>query len=180
MTLAQKIAATAARIIVEGELTDWQLARRKALAELRLPSRGVPLPTDEQIVRAITEHQRLFGGAEHEETLRQQRATALGLMHALRQFEPRLSGPVAEGWAHRGSEICIELRCASEKLIDYALIELRLRYDVTSRPGGTHRYRVLDMTWPISLLVFTSARERPPAGRTRLDIEALERLLGVR
>ena len=51
-SLTAEIAATAARIIIDSELTDWRLARRKALGELDLPAHGTPLPADEEIIEA--------------------------------------------------------------------------------------------------------------------------------
>ena len=49
----ESLAAVAARIIVESELTDWALARRKAATELGLAAHGTPLPSDEQIIGEI-------------------------------------------------------------------------------------------------------------------------------
>ncbi|MCX7669527.1 MAG: hypothetical protein N2439_05585, partial [Anaerolineae bacterium] len=98
-TLTAEIAATAARIIIESELTDWRVARRKALALLGLPAQGTPLPADDEIIAALVAHQKLFGGEAHAEQLRAQRETALEVMEALRPFSPLLTGAVAEGWA---------------------------------------------------------------------------------
>ena len=58
----ESLAAVAARIIVESELTDWALARRKAAAELGLAANGTPLPSDEQIISEIKRYHALYGG----------------------------------------------------------------------------------------------------------------------
>ncbi|MFN3629036.1 MAG: hypothetical protein ACK4XK_03090 [Casimicrobiaceae bacterium] len=180
-SLTAEIAATAARIIIDSELTDWRLARRKALEQLAFPSRGTPLPTDEQIIEALLMHQRLFGGAEHAEQLRAQRESALEVMEALAQFSPRLTGAVAEGWAHAGSDIRIELTCPSEKLLDYALIDLGVSYTVEAHRDGSFSYRTEDADWPVRLVVspLNGARARPRGtSRTRqMDLAALRRCL---
>ncbi len=184
-SLTAEIAATAARIIIDSELTDWRLARRKALEQLDLPAHGTPLPTDEEIIEALRAHQRLFGDAEHAERLRAQRETALEVMEALAQFSPRLTGAVAEGWAHAGSDIRIELACESEKLLDYALIDLGVTYTVDAHRDGSYTYRTEDADWPVRLVVgpVMGARGRPrddpraPRTDRRMDLAALRRCL---
>jgi hypothetical protein len=180
-SITAEIAATAARIIIDSELTDWRLARRKALGELDLPAHGTPLPTDEEIIEALLAHQRIFGGAEHAERLRAQRETALEVMEALAQFSPRLTGAVAEGWAHAGSDIRIELACESEKLLDYALIDLGVTYTVDAHRDGSYTYRTEDADWPVRLVVSpsTSARRHTCGDprSLRMDLSALRRCL---
>ena len=70
--LIASIAAVAARIIVESELTDWALARRKAAAELGLGAHGVPLPSDDEIIAEIKTYHALYSGDEWALQLRAQ------------------------------------------------------------------------------------------------------------
>jgi len=174
----EQLAAVAARLIVEGQLKQWQQARRKAAETLGLPLRGTPMPSDEEIVAALVTHQRLFGGDEHREQLRAQRETALEVMLALAHLSPRLTGAVAEGWAHAGSEIRIEVDCESEKMLDYALIDLGVEYRVEPGPGESIHYVTDDADWPLRLVAGQRARMSAATPHaTRLDVPALRKLL---
>ena len=73
----ETLAAIAARIIVESELTDWALARRKAVAELGLGAHGSPLPSDDEIISEIKSYHALYSGDEWALQLRAQREAAL-------------------------------------------------------------------------------------------------------
>ncbi len=175
--LRREIAAVAARLIVDSGLTDWQLARRKALDHLGLPNRGTPLPDDALIIAALREHLHLFGGETWRQQLHDQRITAFEVMQALERFQPRLTGPVAEGWAHAGSEIRIELECESEKEIDYALIDLGAEYEaVRLRDGGT-AFLIADTDWPVRLVLRAPARTFSTRTAIKLDLEDLRQLL---
>jgi hypothetical protein len=72
----ETIAAVAARLIVESELTDWTLARRKAAEQLGLSARGNQMPSDDEIIAEIKTHHALYGGEEHETQLREQRESS--------------------------------------------------------------------------------------------------------
>src|SRR5436853_2323278 len=67
-----RIAQAAARLIVEHGITDWSLAKRKAARQLMLPETGA-LPSNDDVIQALTEHHALFGGAAHIASLRSQR-----------------------------------------------------------------------------------------------------------
>src|SRR6185295_5115729 len=103
-----RIADLAARLIVEHGITDWSLAKRKAVRQLLLPGR-TSLPGNEEIEAALAAHHALFGAEEHAVTLRSQREEALVWLRELAEFEPRLVGGVAAGWATEHIDIRIEL-----------------------------------------------------------------------
>ena len=172
----ESLAAVAARIIVESELTDWSLARRKAVAELGLSEQGVPLPSDNEIIAEIKTYHALFSGDEWAAQLRAQREFALEAMAELVRFSPVLVGAVAEGWAHAGSEIRVELKPENPKEVDYALIELGVEFAPTLAKDGTALYEIIDGDWPMRLVV----RERghpDPRFRLRLSGSQLQQLL---
>lgn len=173
----ETLAAVAARIIVEGELTDWALARRKAAAELGLPLHGTPMPADDDIIAEIKTYHALYGGDEWAAQLRAQREFALDAMSALARFQPVLVGPVAEGWAHAGSEIRIELTPDNPKDIDYALIDLGVNFEPSLARDGTTLYEVIDGDWPMRLVVRISGRPPDVRHRVRLGGAQLEQLL---
>jgi hypothetical protein len=61
----ETLAAVAARLIVESQLTDWSLARRKAAEQLGLSPRGTAMPTDDEVIAEIKTYHALYGGDEH-------------------------------------------------------------------------------------------------------------------
>jgi len=67
------------------------------------------LPKNSEIESALAEYQRLFGGASHLEALHAQRHAALSAMRYLREFEPRLVGPVLSGTATLHTEVQLHL-----------------------------------------------------------------------
>jgi hypothetical protein len=173
----ESLAAVAASIIVESELTDWALARRKAAAELGLAAHGAPLPSDEQIISEIKLHHALYGGETWAAQLRAQREFALEAMVELKAFKPVLVGPVAEGWAHAGSEIRIEVTPDNPKALEYHLIELGVEFDPhQSRDGGT-QLEVIDGDWPMRIIVRIPGRAPDPRYRLRLNSLQVQQLL---
>lgn len=171
------LASVAARIIVESELTDWSLARRKASAELGLSGHGAPLPSDDEIIAEIKTYHALFSGDEWSAQLRAQREFALEAMAELRRFSPLLVGPVAEGWAHAGSEIRIELKPENPKEVEYALIELGVEFEPTLAKDGTTLLQVIDGDWPMRIVVREPGRPSDPRFRLRLSGSQVQQLL---
>jgi hypothetical protein len=173
----ETLAAVAARIIVESELTDWALARRKAAAELGLAAHGAPQPSDDEIISEIKTYHALYGGDEWAAQLRAQRECALEAMIELARFNPMLVGPVAEGWAHAGSEIRIELTPESGKDVEYALLNLNVEFDPVQAKDGTTLYEILDSDWPMRLVVREPGRPPDHRYRIRLTGKQLQQLL---
>lgn len=173
------LAAVAARIIVESELTDWALARRKAATELGLPARSAPLPTDEQIISEIKTYHALYGGEIWAEQLRAQREFALVAMDALLRFNPILLGSVAEGWAHAGSEIKIEVTPDNPKTVEYLLIDLGVDFEPHQTRDGVTSFEIVEGDWPMRIIVRTLGRAPDTRHRTRLNVAQLRELLSA-
>lgn len=171
------VAAVAARIIVESELTDWSLARRKAVAELGLAAHGASLPSDDEIIAEIKTYHALFSGAEWAEQLRAQREFALEAMSELVRFNPMLVGPVAEGWAHAGSEIRIELKPENPKEVEYALMDLGVEFEPMLAKDGTALLEVIEGDWPMRIVVRERGRPPDPRFRVRLNGAQVQQLL---
>ena len=176
-SVAASVATIAARIIVESELTDWSLARRKAIAELGLSAHGAPLPSDDAIIAEIKTYHALYSGDAWALQLRAQREAALEAMIELARFNPVLTGPVAEGWAHAGSEIRIELTPESGKDVEYALLNLDVEFTPTQAKDGTERYEILDSDWPMRLVVRAPGRSSDARHKIRLTGKMLQQLL---
>ena len=173
----ETLAAIAARMIVESELTDWALARRKAVAELGLSAHGSPLPSDDEIIDEIKTYHALYSGDAWTLQLRAQREAALEAMVELARFTPVLTGAVAEGWAHAGSLIRIELTPESAKDVEYALLNLKVEFTPTLARDGTALYEMLDSDWPMRLVVRESGRAPDHRYKMRLNGKLLEHLL---
>lgn len=173
------LAFVAARIIVQSELTDWALARRKALIELGLPAHGAALPSDDEIITEIKIYHALYGGDAWAAQLRAQREYALEAMMALMRFHPMLIGPVAEGWAHAGSEIRIELSADNTKEIEYQLIDLGVVFSPSESARGALHFEVIDGDWPMRLIAANPA-QMGARRKTRLNAQQLSALLSSR
>lgn len=176
-SLAASLAWAAARIIVQSELTDWSLARRKAVAELALAAHGAPLPSDDEIIAEIKTYHALLSGEEWAQQLRAQREFALEAMAELVRFNPVLVGPVAEGWAHAGSEIRIELKPENPKEVEYALIDLGVEFEPTLAKDGTILLKIIDGDWPMRIIVRDRGRPSDPRFRVRLNGAQVKQLL---
>ena len=183
-----RIADLAARLIVEHGISDWSLAKRKAVRQLLLPER-TGLPGDDEIEIALAAHHALFGGDEHAETLRAQREEALLWLRELARFEPRLVGGVAEGWATAHSDIRIELVADDSKAVELALINGNVPYRVgpSASMHATPELFIDTRRGGVRLIVRTlqASRQRPRRERrggesvVRLDAEGVEALLRV-
>ncbi|MGB0712564.1 MAG: hypothetical protein ACPGUC_03280 [Gammaproteobacteria bacterium] len=98
----QQVAEAAARIMVEGGIKDFQIAKQKAAERL-----GVweDLPRNVEIEQAMVEYQRLFRADAQTARLRELRETALEAMGFFERFSPRLVGSVLRGTATEHSDV---------------------------------------------------------------------------
>jgi hypothetical protein len=130
-----RIAQAAARLIAEHGLTDWTLAKRKAVRQLMLPETSA-LPSNDEIEVALADHYALFGGDAHLIALRRQRVEALGWMRRLAQWEPLLVGGVAAGWASEHSDVRLELVADDPKSVEIALAGAGVTYAALPAKAG--------------------------------------------
>jgi len=172
-----RIAQTAARLIAEHGLTDWNLAKRKACRELGLSEREA-LPDNEEVEQALRDYNSLFQQVEQPQRLRTQRLVALRWMERLTQWQPVLTGAVAAGWATAHSEIRIEIEAEDGKAVELALINSGVEYGLApSAPGHPPQVQLrIEGAESVVLLVIVSPRERRNRpGRSR-DAGAADRL----
>jgi hypothetical protein len=170
-------AQAAASLIVEEGRTDWTQARRKASEQLGLTRAEQSFsPSDEELITAIREHHAIFAPEEQAAQLREQREFALLWMQRLRDFSPRLSGPVAEGWAHAASRIVIELKNIDEKDLAILLLNKAVDFEPVGAQKSTGEF---DLTTdiPVRLRVLQPGKPRQHAQQLRLSITELEALL---
>lgn len=132
----QEYVQEAARLMADGGIQDYELAKRKARDRLRLPA-GFPAPRNQDIEAALIEYRALYGGARHDEDLRNLRRLAADAMSALGDFRPRLVGPVLSGAADGASAVCLHLFADAPEDVALYLIEQRIPFRDTE-----HRVRM--------------------------------------
>jgi hypothetical protein len=177
-----RIAQAAARLIVEHGLTDWTLAKRKAVRQLLLPDTA-PLPSNEEIESALADHHALFGGDAHVAALRGQRIEALGWMRRLAAWQPLLVGGVAAGWATEHSDVRLELVADDPKAVEMALASGGVAYKALPPRAGDDGEAHLFIDAPgaavrLAIVAPQQRRNRPRRDdEPRLTAEALAALI---
>ena len=126
--LRRALALEAARIMSEQGIDDFRLAKRKAAERLGATDISV-LPKNTEIEAALVERQRLFEADTHSSVLKSARRTALQAMRLLKQFEPRLVGPVLSGTASAHSEINLHLFTDGAETVALHLMEHSIPHD---------------------------------------------------
>ena len=168
-----RIAQTAARLVVEHGITDWTLAKRKALRQLMLPA-DTALPSNDDLMQALSDHHAIFGVEAHAESLRRQRQEALAWMARLAEWEPLLVGGVAAGWATEHSDIRIELVADDPKAVEIALASSGVAYaasppaEETDRSAAATHLRIASPRSTVRLSIFSPQQRR---NRPRRDDE---------
>jgi hypothetical protein len=134
--LRRAVAQEAARIMAEHGIQDFRAAKRKAAERFGITEEGV-LPSNAEIEESLVAYQRLFGGDEHDETLRGQRRAALRAMRSLRDYSPRLVGPVLTGSATAHSDVQLHLFVDNPEAVALSLLDRGVSHEV-----GEHRLRL--------------------------------------
>lgn len=159
--LRRTLAQEAARIMSEQGIDDFLLAKRKAADRLGVGDASV-LPKNTEIEAALAEYHRLFGADDHPNALARLRRVALQAMRLLKEFDPRLVGPVLTGTASEHSEINLHLFADQpesvamrlmEQGIPHQVAERRLRYEPT-RVISYPAFRFVAGNQPIDAVVF--------------------------
>ena len=150
MTVAEELAAAAARLVVE-EGMEYAAAKRKAARHF---GARMPLPDNEALEDAIAEHIGLFCADTQPAELHALREVALLWMDRLAEFRPHLSGAAWRGTATRLSAVHLDLYCDDPKAAEIMLINAGVDYDVGSldRPGSREPLNVLTVSSPSAAL----------------------------
>ena len=188
----ERVAREAARIMLEGGVDDYQFAKNKAAARLKVHGKQ-SLPTNDQVEAAVGEYQRLFRAQTQPQHLRQLRIAALEAMRFLTQFQARLTGSVLRGTADEHSEVRLHLFSEpseavglflSDNDIPYVLGERRVRLSQAEQRTFP-AYRLVAGEVAIELVVFDINSQRNPPLSTldgkpmaRADEAAVAALLG--
>ncbi|MDH3316589.1 MAG: hypothetical protein OER43_12605 [Gammaproteobacteria bacterium] len=167
--IRERIAQEAARVMIEGGTRDFNLAKRKAMARLRV-SGNSKLPGNDEVERAIESYQRLFLADRQPGQLNELRHAALRAMEFLTQFKPRLVGPVLTGTADKNSNICLHVFAQTAEDVTLFLMENGIEHEPAERrlkmgAAETVRmpaFRFLADGRPIELVVFPDTGRRHP------------------
>ena len=177
----QELAREAARLMVEGGIHDYALAKRKALERLRIPA-GTPMPRNQEIEAARVEYQRLFGGGARAQRVEELREAAVVAMRELAPFRPRLVGPLLTEAADASCVVSLHLFADSPEEVGWFLMdrgiahrnsEQRLRMstgEVARIPG----FAFVAGGVPVELAVF-SGRVRRQTPLSPVDGRAMRR-----
>jgi len=161
------ICDTAARLIAEEGVTDYKLAKRKALRQLGLPE-STPLPSDAEVESALREWQAVFQDEEQIERIAHLRRKAAELMAILQEFNPYLTGSVLEGTAGRFAEIDLQLFADSAKEVEIFLLNRGIPYEhATPRNDRAEAVLVVESDDAVAnLVIYPPLDERiTPKGR---------------
>lgn len=129
----RRLAVEAARLMAEGGIRDFGLAKRKAASRLGLQDDQALLPANHEIEAALREHQRLFAAQSQAQALRQRREAAVEAMRYFADFDPRLVGAVLDGSADAHSAICLHLFADEPEAVARFLHEHRVPAQERSR-----------------------------------------------
>jgi hypothetical protein len=190
--IRERIAKEAARLMCEAGISDFQLAKRKALQRLRIPEQRA-LPSNAEIEAAMSEYQRLFRADSQPQRLAHLRQVAVHAMRFLARFQPRLVGEVLSGTADQHSDVCLHLFAETAEEVGLFLLDngipheqgersMKLASDDTQRLP-TCRFMADDV--PVELVIFAERVRRrvplsPVDGRPmeRAALQAVEALPG--
>ena len=104
----QQLAHEAAKLMVEGGIRDYHLAKLKAAQRLGIHD-DASLPRNREIEDALRQYQRLFLGTDQAVEVRRRREAALHALEFFADFEPRLVGATLDGTADANSEVALHL-----------------------------------------------------------------------
>lgn len=166
----QRVAIEAARLMLEGGITDFHQAKLKAAARLGEHDESA-LPRNREIEDALREYQRLFQSDTQPLQLRRRREAATRAMAFLERFEPRLVGSVLEGTADAHSAVSLHLfeddadavaRFLDESGIPFEQRARQLRLDRTrSLEVPVYLFSAEDLPFDLAVLPRDALRQAP-------------------
>lgn len=117
----EQVAREAARLLALGAF-DAAAARREAAHRLGVREPGL-LPGSAEILAALADYRRLFGGGLDPDELRRRRQAALDAMQSFTRFDPRLAGPTLDGSADQASPVRLHLHTEDPDAVALHLAE---------------------------------------------------------
>ena len=125
--LRRQVAYLAARLMAEGGITDYRVAKQKAARQAGLTDASA-LPDNREIEEALRAYQQLYQGVEQPAQLLWLRQRAVEVMRLLGKFNPHLVGTVLSGTANEFSEIDLHVFADDSKCVELFLINHNIAY----------------------------------------------------
>ncbi len=141
----QRLAIEAARLISEGGIRDFHLAKRKAAHRLGIHD-DASLPRNSEIQEALRDYQRLFLAQSQPQLLRERREAAARALIFFAAFEPRLVGAVLKGTADAHSAVCLHLYTDEAERVSLFLADHHIPAEESSRRIRLDRDRTTEAT----------------------------------
>ena len=133
-----QVAQLAARLLVEGSVQNFGLAKQKAAAALAATASD-DLPDNLALLAALIDYQQLFDRTALPIRNERLRRAALSAMRFFQEFEPRLHGPILYGTSLRFSAVGLHLfEDDVEKLSRY-LVNHRIQYRLSESRLRAHK-----------------------------------------
>jgi len=147
--------------MAEHGVRDFLFAKRKAAERFGVVD-GAVLPRNTEIEEALQEYQRLFGGEAHLESLQAQREVALDVMRRLKEFQPRLVGPVLHGTATSHDDVMLHIFADRAETVTFRLMDQGIPFEVGERRTRLNPERVVQQPalrleidgQPVEIVVF--------------------------
>ncbi|HVR81636.1 MAG TPA: hypothetical protein VHF02_06100 [Luteimonas sp.] len=168
-----RLAHEAARLMAEGGIRDFHLAKLKAAERLGITD-DASLPRNREIEDALRQYQRLFRGDAHASALRLRREAALRALDFFADFDPRLVGPVLDGTADEHSPVALHLYTDEAEAVPRFLAEHRIPAEARTRRLRLDRERqddvpvwlfsAEDLTFDLTVLPHDALRQAPLSG----------------
>lgn len=131
--LREQIAQEAARLMMEGGIRDFALARRKAANRFGRVDHHA-LPSDEEIGLARQTWHQLYGGSARADRLTRMRRLAREAMVVFAEFTPLLVGDVVAGTIHENSAIVLQLFAEFPEEVIFKLHSARIPFTEMTAP----------------------------------------------
>lgn len=126
--MREQLAHHAARLMAEGGITDYALAKRKAARQMGATDTH-HLPSNQQVDEALRSFRALYQRDSHSDILRHLREQALAAMRLLEPFHPYLTGSVLNGTAGEQSDINLMVYSDDEKAVMMFLLKHNLPFE---------------------------------------------------
>jgi hypothetical protein len=133
------LASEAARILCQEGVRSYRAAKLKAAERLGMKQQAQNLPGNDEVERALIDYLQLFHGDEYRETNTKLLKHALDAMQFLQDFEPRLTGSVATGAAHRYSDVNLHVFSDTVEEVALRFFNNKIPMEQGSRPFSFNR-----------------------------------------
>jgi len=126
--MREQLAHQAAKLMAEGDITDYAFAKRKAARQLGA-SDTQHLPSNQEVEDALHSYRALYRQSSHPGILYQLREEALAAMRMLEPFHPYLTGSVLSGAAGEHSDINLMLFSDDAKAVLLFLLKHNIEFE---------------------------------------------------